>query len=877
MLFLKLSKSRIVSVFSLSIMISACSSETPETKGAQHLERAQAYQNQGQYKAATIEYRNALKNSQDNEKALLGFADMLNDMGRFQDALRLIDERGPEQQSVALMLERSESLIGLRKYHSAEKVFLALQDTSSPEAQYLKGQIALGKGNISQAKRIFMEMTADTQSELSSRAQLGLGLIALGEGKAQQALERVSLIAPESEDYPRSQVLKAGIELNQGDLEKAEKTLTDTLAQLPSTDTMLPEKALVLERLSYVLTRLGRSNEAYVYQKLLAEAFPGANEVSEKYQSAVESFKAQDLELAKSTLESILEEYPSHARSKQLLGVIAYLNGETDAASAYLDSSVDPEVADSLTKQIYAATNLKLNEPGKVLEILGPEAATSESASTLTLYGLAAISAGDRRSGEAALLKAAKLDETNVQIRLALATYYRQFDSSAPNKELAQLELAYQAAPAEREVLQQLLGFYLRQGQTEKASNFAEKMLKKSPKSYSAHMVAGFYDLSQNRPENALEKFEAALQLRQSDDEKVEALYAKGRVQLALAKNDAAKSTFSRMVKEFPQDERAYQGLFGSLLRAEGVEPAREQIQTLGQRNAAAAAFLVLAQQAVMTEDLPLAETYVAKSREYQPDPQRLERVEQAIGYGKAMAALSQQNFKQARTETVTLLRGNPESVRLLGLLTDIEIRDGKFTEAEKLILQIQEIDRTHPVLNVLRADLSLAKGQVREARTYLSDAWALHPTDALGQKLFRVLSELNETKARQEHLDAWLEAFPDSQAALLFKAIAYQSRGQNLRAAELYERLLSINPNSVAALNNLGWLYFEKGDDRAEKTLRSAMALAPDNAAVLDSLGWVLYKAGSKSEALDLMEQAYKLAPENAEIKAHYEEVKGS
>jgi Tfp pilus assembly protein PilF len=333
LLFLKLSKSRIVSVLSLSIMISACSSETPETKGAQHLERAQAYQNQGQYKAATIEYRNALKNSQNSEEAVLGFADMLNDMGRFQDALKLIDERGPEQRSDEIALERSESLIGLRKYRSADEEYDLLADKQSPAAQYVLAQVYLGQGNVSAAKTIFSDLLKQPENEFASKSKLGLALIYLGEGDTKQALELVASIANNSESYAKAQVLKAGIELNQDALEKAEATLTETLTQLPNTDTMLPEKALVLERLSYVLTRLGRSNEAYVYQKLLAEAFPGANEVSEKYQSAVESFKAQDLELAKSTLESILEEYPSHARSKQLLGVIAYLNGKTDEAS----------------------------------------------------------------------------------------------------------------------------------------------------------------------------------------------------------------------------------------------------------------------------------------------------------------------------------------------------------------------------------------------------------------------------------------------------------------------------------------------------------------------------------------------------------------
>ena len=56
---------------------------------------------------------------------------------------------------------------------------------------------------------------------------------------------------------------------------------------------------------------------------------------------------------------------------------------------------------------------------------------------------------------------------------------------------------------------------------------------------------------------------------------------------------------------------------------------------------------------------------------------------------------------------------------------------------------------------------------------------------------------------------------------------------------------------------------------------LKKAVELAPENAAVLDSYGWVLVKNGKKAEGLVYLEKAYQLAPEEAEIKAHYEEVK--
>jgi tetratricopeptide (TPR) repeat protein len=88
------------------------------------------------------------------------------------------------------------------------------------------------------------------------------------------------------------------------------------------------------------------------------------------------------------------------------------------------------------------------------------------------------------------------------------------------------------------------------------------------------------------------------------------------------------------------------------------------------------------------------------------------------------------------------------------------------------------------------------------------------------------------------------------------------------------YEAVLEKLPNNVMALNNLGWIYFEKNDDRALPLLKKAVELAPNNAAVLDSYGWVLAKTGNKTEGLKYLEKAHELAPEEAEIKAHLEEV---
>ena len=76
----------------LAFSLTACGESETELSNEVHLSRAQAYQDQGQYKAATIEYRNAVKKSAGGEAAFVQYADMLNDLGRHDVALSFLEQ-----------------------------------------------------------------------------------------------------------------------------------------------------------------------------------------------------------------------------------------------------------------------------------------------------------------------------------------------------------------------------------------------------------------------------------------------------------------------------------------------------------------------------------------------------------------------------------------------------------------------------------------------------------------------------------------------------------------------------------------------------------------------------------------------------------------
>ncbi len=89
-------------------------------------------------------------------------------------------------------------------------------------------------------------------------------------------------------------------------------------------------------------------------------------------------------------------------------------------------------------------------------------------------------------------------------------------------------------------------------------------------------------------------------------------------------------------------------------------------------------------------------------------------------------------------------------------------------------------------------------------------------------------------------------------------------------------ERAIQIDPRHVNALNYLGYTYADAGVqlDKAIELVNRALVLEPGNGAFMDSLGWAYYKKNALSEAVQYLEKAAALAPDDPVIHEHLGEV---
>lgn len=110
--------------------------------------------------------------------------------------------------------------------------------------------------------------------------------------------------------------------------------------------------------------------------------------------------------------------------------------------------------------------------------------------------------------------------------------------------------------------------------------------------------------------------------------------------------------------------------------------------------------------------------------------------------------------------------------------------------------------------------------------------------------------------------------------AAIAF--VAWQQQDVN-KCIEYYEKSLKTDDENISSLNGLGYVLAcqEKDLTRALSLCKQAVKIAPKSAACLDSLGWVYYKMGLYKDALQYLNDAEQIAPDNIEIANHIKSVR--
>lgn len=179
------------------------------------------------------------------------------------------------------------------------------------------------------------------------------------------------------------------------------------------------------------------------------------------------------------------------------------------------------------------------------------------------------------------------------------------------------------------------------------------------------------------------------------------------------------------------------------------------------------------------------------------------------------------------------------------------------------------------PLVTAKRAEALFRAGREAEARREVEGlATSEQPQAVLSAvQAYQRLERYDESIPLLERL---VGREPRLATASFLLGAAYERTGRREQAVAAFRRALDVEPDFHAALNYLGYMWAERGENLEEALalVRRAVALDPDNGAYVDSLGWAHFQLGRHDEARALLERAARLEPEDPTVHEHLGDV---
>lgn len=285
-----------------------------------------------------------------------------------------------------------------------------------------------------------------------------------------------------------------------------------------------------------------------------------------------------------------------------------------------------------------------------------------------------------------------------------------------------------------------------------------------------------------------------------------------------------------------------------------------------------------MAQGGQQEEAQALLETFVERhGAEVEDDPgddPELARAVQTARLALAALLLEDESWDSALEILQPMLDSSDPETRQTGAANTAEVlhQAGRTDEALALL---EEVGEDEPALAHKRVELLLRSDRDGKAQRLLRAQRNAENLD-LGLAVVQAFHAAERFEDTVPILGTLAEKHPESLQVHFFHGAALERSGEPDRAATAFERVLALDPDNAQALNYLGYMWADLGEnlERARKLVDRAVELDPDNGAYIDSLGWVLYRLGKYPEAREHLERAAQLAPGDPVVYEHLGDV---
>jgi len=866
---------------SSSFILFSCS---PVKDNAALLVQAQHEIQSGNTPEAAINLKNIIKADPEHAYARYLLGKIYLNADNYQSAQKELVKSlalDPTNQQAILLL--AKTYLSLSQYSLITELLEGVEFTNINDQVYallLSGQAYLNIGNKALAIEKITE--ANDLSSDSQYSMLGKALIAAYDNSSDEALSLLDNIIAQDSSFVDAWLLKGSIHSNLHQYKEAAEAYLAYNKQKPQNfgiKTLIAHnyiKAGEFELAKPQIEQLLKINENHPTINVLAAQI---KYVDKDYQGAKE--------LADRVINAT-----NNGLAQMIAGLSDFYLGNFEQSYYQLNAIAGRLPQEHQINKILALLQVKLGYNNELTENLAQ--ASKFGSNDADLYANLAMEFENQGNKDSALTmfsKANKLAPDNAKIKAQLGILkLRNNDQTG----VQELERAIGIDPEFQPANIALAMNYLKNNEIQKAIDLADNWLLQSPNNISALILRGNIAIKSDTPDDAVVFFKKALE---ASPENVTALFN-------LAVLFSNKGNFSqsnhyldelfRADLEYPY---AYRLAISNALSLDKEEELEQKIFSFIKNSPSAvwpriimARRLTIKQQYksafdILNEltnyaELPYAffQTMVLTLTK-ENDTKKIavifekwfqQQPNNKIAYLDYINILDQQkNYNQALLITNLALQQKSleNSLQLRALEAYYLLATMQIERAHKKITLLANQNPEHAFILRLQGQLALAKQNYTDAVKYLSKSLKSNQNIDTKRYLVNALILSSQPDSAVALINEQLTKTPNNEAFLKLLAEINIEKDPD-SALKYYKNLIKSRTNDYGALNNLAWIYMQKGDlDKALQYSSKAKGIAPKHPQILDTYGKILTKQNKLDDAISTLSAAYKLHPKNTQI----------
>ena len=857
---------------------------------ADNFANARALIEKGDLKAAQIELRNAVRDDPTNSEAhfRLGLVQIrLGDPVAAEKEFRLARDNGFDPRGVTPLLAQTYMAQG--KFRELLRDFPAAGQPPEIAVSVLvtRGIAMMQMDNMDGAAAAFAEAERLGPQQVDPPLAAARVLVAKHDYTGAEAkVDRALAINGKSAD---ALVLKAQLANLKGDRTKA-------LAALDSAVEVAPNSSAARLERANILIATGQDAKAKEDVDAVLKAEPRS--AGAVYLQAVLGARAKDFQAADASLTKIGAVLARFPRGYYFQAIIKFNLGQAEQAVEAASKYMARNPGDPDGVKLMARIDLAVQRPDHAIQILDAAAvAGTADAEMLDLLGRAYAQSGRSQQALQTFEKAAAMAPNNPDLlnRLASARL-GQGDANGAAKDL---QHSLDLAPKQASTAEALVVAALAAGDFDKAAAALAQIdqTKANPEAFGIltgmvrmaqldvdAAVTAFNSVLKERPDSIPARLNlakiAVLQNRMPDGERL--------LQEILTKQPAQDQALSAMVGIFLLDGRigraiaTVEGAHAAAPTNVGVTLTLADLYVRNRDGDKAVALLDAASKGQAPNQAILAarvRALVALGKSDAAEAQLRDVIALDPANEQARRALAEQLAgRKAFDASRTLLRAGldlkPGSPRMVEALLALEIAAKGPDGALQLVDELGKDPRNKQALRGLKGSVLMTANRPADAAQAFLVDYKAEPSGELAGRLAQAWMAAGKPDQGVPVLKEWLAKQPDDLVALQVLTAIDLSSHNLVEAEAVLKHILDLQPNNVASMNNLAWIYQQRTDPQSQAAslalAHKAYLLSP-TPQIADTLGWILTTQNKPEVALMLLRQASQQLPTDPTVQFHF------